>query len=746
MNKPASAPAAALQEASRLASQGRLPQAAQLLRQHLQAQPGDALAWQMLGLMHLMSSQWPDAASALEQSAALNGQDARTWAMLGVACSQQGRVQQAISHFDAAVALAPADAALWCDRGRALHAAQRLEEALASADRALSLNPAQPAAWLLRGNTLRDLRRLPEAVQSLQQAARLAPADALHWHALAAALEDGRQFENALACARRGLAVAPRHSGLWVSRGNAEMALDQPQPAAASYEQACQCDPGNADAWVGRSRALFKLGEDEQALDCLEKGVALDDKPPFLAELMRYRQKQARWDDLPALWARVLAQLDEHNAYSMAFPMLAHPGATGADLLRSARACMAAERAKLPRPLPARPKPPEPVPAPAAGRPLRVGYLSGDLRDHAVSYLLAGVFEAHDRSAFRVIGIDACAKAVSDTPMRQRVLAAFDESIALGRCTPEEAASRIRALRLDVLIDLMGATGDGQAGVPLLRPAPLQVAWLGFPGTSGMDEIDYILADRHVAPPGSEGEFSECVVRLPDTFQPNDSQRAISSAVPTRASQGLPENGFVFCCHNNTYKVLPGMFDIWMRLLHRVPGSVLWLVNDGEHVRANLRAQAARRGIDGGRLVFAERCAYGDYLARYRLADLFLDTLPFNAGTTASDALWAGLPVLTQTGRSFAGRMAASLLHAVGLPELVTQTADEYEALALRLATHAQELAALRQRLNQQGRASALFDTARLTRHLEQALLTMCQRQQQGLPPQGFDVPALPAA
>ena len=368
------------------------------------------------------------------------------------------------------------------------------------------------------------------------------------------------------------------------------------------------------------------------------------------------------------------------------------------------------------------------------------------LRDHAVSYLLAGALETHERNAFRVIGLDACAKAVPDTPMRQRVLAAFDESIALGRCTPEEAASRIRALRLDVLIDLMGATGDGQAGVPLLRPAPLQVAWLGFPGTSGMDEIDYILADRHVAPPGSEGEFSECVVRLPDTFQPNDSQRVISPVTPTRASQGLPASGFVFCCHNNTYKLLPGMFDIWMRLLHAVPGSVLWLVNDGEYARANLREQAARRGIAADRLVFAERCDYPDYLARYRLADLFLDTLPFNAGTTASDALWAGLPVLTQTGRSFAGRMATSLLHAVGLPELVTQTADEYEALALRLATHAQELAALRQRLNQQGRASALFDTARLTRHLEQALLTMCQRQQQGLPPQGFDVPALPAA
>ena len=686
MNKPASAPAAALQEASRLASQGRLPQAAQLLRQHLQVQPGDALAWQMLGLTRLMAAQWLDAVSALEQSAALNGKDARTWAMLGVACSQQGLAQQALSHFDAAGALAPADAALWCDRGRALHAAQRLEEALASADRALSLNPAQPAAWLLRGNTLRDLRRLPEAVQSLQQAARLAPADALHWHALAAALEDGRQFENALACARRGLAVASRHSGLWVSCGNAEMALDQPQPAAASYEQACQCDPGNADAWVGRSRALFKLGEDEQALDCLEKGVALDDKPPFLAELMRYRQKQARWDDLPALWARVLAQLDEHNGYSMAFPMLAHPGATGADLLRSARACMAAERAKLPRPLPARPAPE----APAAGRPLRVGYLSGDLRDHAVSYLLAGVLETHERNAFRVIGLDACVKAVPDTPMRQRVLAAFDEYVALGRCTPEEAANRIRALRLDVLIDLMGATGDGQASVVLLRPAPLQVAWLGFPGTSGMDEIDYILADRHVAPPGSESEFSEAIVRLPDTFQPNDSQRVISPVTPTRASQGLPASGFVFCCHNNTYKILPGMFDIWMRLLHAVPGSVLWLVNDGEYARANLRAQAARRGIAADRLVFAERCDYPDYLARYRLADLFLDTLPFNAGTTASDALWAGLPVLTQTGRSFAGRMAASLLHAVGLPELVTQTADEYEALALRLATHAQ--------------------------------------------------------
>ena len=730
------------QQAAALLRQGLAPQAAQALALYLQQRPHDAQAWQMLGMARMMAGQLDDAVSALEQSAALNRQDARTWGMLGAACSQLGRAQQAISHFDAAVALAPADAALWCDRGRALHAAQRLQEALDSAGRALSLNPAQPAAWLLRGNTLRDLRRLPEAVQSLQQAARLAPADALHWHALASALESGQQFENALACARRGLSVAPRHGGLWVSRGNAEMALDQLQSAAASYEQACQCDPGNANAWVGRSRALFKLGQNKLALDCMEKGAALDEQPPFLVELMRYRQKQACWDDLPALWARVLTQLDEHNSYSMAFPMLAHPGATGADLLRSARACMAAERAKLPHPLPARPKPHEPLPAPAAGRPLRVGYLSGDLRDHAVSRLMAGVFEAHDRSAFRIIGVDACAQAVPDTPIRQRVLAAFDESIALGRCTPEEAASRIRALRLDVLIDLMGATGDGQAGVPLLRPAPLQVTWLGFPGTSGMDEIDYILADRHVAPPGSEGEFSECIVRLPDTFQPNDSRRAISPVAPTRASQGLPENGFVFCCHNDTYKVLPGMFDIWMRLLAQVPGSVLWLVCNDEDARANLREQAARRGIDGGRLVFAGRCAYGDYLARYRLADLFLDTLPFNAGTTASDALWAGLPVLTQTGRSFAGRMAASLLHAVGLPELVTQTADEYEALALRLATHAQELAALRQRLNQQGRASALFDTARLTRYLEQALLTMCQRQQQGLPPQGFDVPA----
>ena len=730
------------QQAAALLRQGLAPQAAQALALYLQQRPHDAQAWQMLGMARMMAGQLDDAVSALEQSAALNRQDARTWGMLGAACSQLGRAQQAISHFDAAVALAPADAALWCDRGRALHAAQRLQEALDSAGRALSLNPAQPAAWLLRGNTLRDLRRLPEAVQSLQQAARLAPADALHWHALASALESGQQFENALACARRGLSVAPRHGGLWVSRGNAEMALDQLQSAAASYEQACQCDPGNANAWVGRSRALFKLGQNKLALDCMEKGAALDEQPPFLVELMRYRQKQACWDDLPALWARVLTQLDEHNSYSMAFPMLAHPGATGADLLRSARACMAAERAKLPHPLPARPKPHEPLPAPAAGRPLRVGYLSGDLRDHAVSRLMAGVFEAHDRSAFRIIGVDACAQAVPDTPIRQRVLAAFDESIALGRCTPEEAASRIRALRLDVLIDLMGATGDGQAGVLMLRPAPLQVTWLGFPGTSGMDEIDYILADRHVAPPGSEGEFSECIVRLPDTFQPNDSRRAISPVAPTRASQGLPENGFVFCCHNDTYKVLPGMFDIWMRLLAQVPGSVLWLVCNDEDARANLREQAARRGIDGGRLVFAGRCAYGDYLARYRLADLFLDTLPFNAGTTASDALWAGLPVLTQTGRSFAGRMATSLLHAVGLPELVTQTADEYEALALRLATHAQELAALRQRLNQQGRASALFDTARLTRYLEQALLTMCQRQQQGLPPQGFDVPA----
>ncbi len=299
---------------------------------------------------------------------------------------------------------------------------------------------------------------------------------------------------------------------------------------------------------------------------------------------------------------------------------------------------------------------------------------------------------------------------------------------------------------MDIAIDLKGYTTDSRPGILRWRPCPVQVNYLGYPGTMGADYIDYLIADPVVIPPGSEPFYSERVVRLPDCYQPNDRQRRIAEATPGRREAGLPENGFVFCCFNNNYKLTPDVFSLWMRLLHRVGGSVLWLLEDNAAAAANLRREAAARGIDPSRLVFAPRADLPDHLARHRLADLFLDTLPVNAHTTASDALWAGLPVLTCVGEAFAGRVAASLLRAAGLPELVTGNLDDYEALALRLATRPEDLAALKRRLEANRLTCPLFDTDRYRRHLETAYATMWERAERGDAPQAFDVPPEAAA
>jgi predicted O-linked N-acetylglucosamine transferase (SPINDLY family) len=298
----------------------------------------------------------------------------------------------------------------------------------------------------------------------------------------------------------------------------------------------------------------------------------------------------------------------------------------------------------------------------------------------------------------------------------------------------------LRKLEIDIAVDLMGSTQDSRAEIFAMRPAPIQVNYLGYPGTMGAVYMDYIIADRFVIPEDQQACYEEKVVYLPDTFQVNDAQRRISKRIHTRAEFGLPEQGFVFCSFNNSYKINPSFFDVWMRLLHKVDGSVLWLVGGKGAVETNLRREAAARGINLARLIFAPRLKYPEHLARYGLADLFLDTLPFNAGTTASDALWGGLPVLTCSGRAFAARMAGSLLRAIGLGELITHTMEEYEALALKLAQNEKMLFEIKEKLKRNRETYPLFDTDRFRRHIEAAYVTMWERYQRGELPVSFKV------
>jgi predicted O-linked N-acetylglucosamine transferase (SPINDLY family) len=371
---------------------------------------------------------------------------------------------------------------------------------------------------------------------------------------------------------------------------------------------------------------------------------------------------------------------------------------------------------------------------------LRLAYLSADFQAHATAFLIAELIERHDRSRFEVHAISFGRDDAS--AMRARLRSAFDRFHDVGAMSHEAIARLIRELEVDVAVDLKGYTQHARPDVLRYRPAPIQVSYLGFPGTMGGDFIDYVIADPIVLPFSEQPFYTEQIVHLPDCYQPNDTKRPTAKATLTRSEAGLAEGAFVFCSFNNNYKINPAVFDVWMRLLAQVPESVLWLLRANETAETNLRAHAQERGIAPTRLIFADRTSLDQHLARHRLADLFLDTLPCNAHTTASDALWAGLPVLTCRGRSFAGRVAASLLQSVGLPELGCTNLADYEALALKLATDPLMLGQLRQRLAQNRAHARLFDIDRYRAHIEAAYRRMWEIRQDG-PPQSFAVERL---
>jgi protein O-GlcNAc transferase len=373
---------------------------------------------------------------------------------------------------------------------------------------------------------------------------------------------------------------------------------------------------------------------------------------------------------------------------------------------------------------------------------IRIAYLSTDFRAHAVAFLIVGIFEHHDKGRFETTAISFGRDDNSET--RARIQTAFDRFIDVQDMSDFKVASLMREWEVDIAIDLNGHTGDSRTAILAHRPAPLQVNYLGYPGTMGASYIDYIIADRFVIPKAQEDHYSEKIVYLPDAYQANDRKRRIADRTPARSETGLPERGFVFACFNNTYKIGPEVFDVWMRLLRGIEGSVLWLLEDNAIAAANLKREAELRGVAPARLVFAPRTTPDQHLARHRLADLFLDTLPYNAHTTASDALWMGLPLVTTPGSTFPGRVGASLLHAIGLSDLVTASLADYESLAQKLAQEPGALAAIKAKLAANRDSHPMFDTARFARYLESAYATMWERQQRGEEPASFSVAALP--
>jgi predicted O-linked N-acetylglucosamine transferase (SPINDLY family) len=527
--------------------------------------------------------------------------------------------------------------------------------------------------------------------------------------------------------------------GVGYRLGHCRLALGDFPGAEAALRRETELYPQSANAQNTLGVALVRQGKHEQALAAFLAALRIE---PAHAEARRNAGvarsqrvwdliSRCRWDEAGPSIAAMRAGVRDGTLAASPFTMIAvSPSAE--ELRRCAEQHVRVQGLAGVPPVARR--------APARGSRIRLAYVSGDFHEHATAKLAARLFELHDRSRFEV-----CAVSYGEddgSPMRRRLRAAFDRFIDVRGENDHDAARRIAEGEAAIAIDLKGHTPSGRPGILAARPAPVQASYLGFPGTTGAPFIDYLLADAIVVPPADERFYSERIVRLPHCYQVNDATREIAARTPSRAQAGLRDDDFVFCCFNHAYKITPEVFDVWARLLRRLPSARLWLLEDEAAASDSLRDAARSRGIDPARLVFAPRLAHAEHLARHRLADLFLDTLPCNAHTTASDALWAGLPVLTCLGTTFAGRVAASLLAAVGLPELVAGSLGEYEDLALALASDRPRLAGYRERLGRNRLAQPLFDSDRFRRGLEAAYEVMWEMHLRGEAPRSFNVAA----
>jgi protein O-GlcNAc transferase len=769
-------------------------------RRVLSLVPDHAPSLHHLGLISFKRNELNAAVDSIRQSLAAQPDYHEAWLNLAIILGDANRSKEAIEACRECLDLQPRNAEAHAVLGNLLRVAENDAEAISAYVRALNLKPEQPLVLVRLGElrlksgdaaaaaehckraleldpTLEDARNLYRrlSVTSRSVAAILAEAEAQSESSaacakrcdeLAAHLRKERRYADAADLSRRAVSNDPGVGDYHFNLALALEALGYLEAAFASYQAGLALDPDRADVYASVGTLLRRMNMHNGAIQALEYAVELEPNlanahydlaithklrenydaaiaafrrciecaPDAIVSRLEYinlRRTLCDWDGVDDE-ERASLEIFRSKSVQISPFQLVSLSATPLDQLRAAKGCVKTidvsdavrfteHRSQL-----------------GIGQRIRLGFVSCDFFEHATAMLFAEVLEKLDHRRFEIFGY--CHSPDDGSAMRKRLLSAFEHFRKIGTMRNREAAEIIYEDAIDVLVDLKGYTRDARTEIFAYRPAPIQVNYLGYPGTMGADFVDYIIADAIVAPMEAREHYSERIVHLPNSYQPNDRQREISDKPVQRSDYGLPDGAFVFCSFNSTYKLNATMFDIWMPLLQKVAGSVLWLLVPNETCADNLRREAAARGVDPSRLVFAERASIATHLARHRLADLFLDALPCNAHTTTSDALWAGLPVLTCLGDTFAGRVAGSLLTAMGLPELVTTNLDDYSRLALELANNKQKLAELRQKLINNRETAPLFDSTRYARNLERSFETMVEIRRAAETPRPFAV------
>ncbi len=621
---------------------------------------------------------------------------AQQYLKLGNELQLQGKLDDAIENYRKAILIKPDLVGAYVNLGLACETQGKLEMAIVNFRKAVSMSPDNADIYFNLANVLKKQGKLEEAINFFRKTLAINPDDVEAIYNMGNALQDTGKLDEAVSSYQSAIMLNPAYSDAYNNLGNTLQKQGNYGDAIINYREALRLDAGNAEAYSSLVNALL------YSCDWSKYDI-------YVKETIKAVEENRLV--LPFLFTVISQSASAQQHCAKTYSSLKHPA--------SAYPLWSGKKYRHNK--------------------IRVAYLSADFHDHATSYLMAGLFEMHDKERFEISAL-SFGPDIEGSEMRNRLLRAFDRFENVRGMGDYEAALMLRNMEIDIAVDLKGHTKDSRTGILAYRAAPIQINALGFPGTMGAEYIDYIIADQQLIPPEHLPFYTEKVVYMPDSYQVNDNKRKISEHPVSRVEAGLPENGFVFCCFNNNYKINPEIFSIWMRLLAKVEGSVLWLLEDNSVASGNLRKEAVLRGVDENRIVFANRTGLAEHLSRHRLADLFLDTLPYNAHTTSSDALWSGLPVLTCKGSAFAGRVASSLLYAVGLPELVSDNLEAYESLALKLAANPALLAEIRAKLASNINTCGLFDTDRYRRHIEAAYITMWERYQRGEQPESFAV------
>ena len=697
---------------------GQTAQALALYAQALAKRPGNYEGQLRQGVAQCQLGRYADGIRSFLVARKLRPDTAELLVNLGCAYREAGDKQKALSSFERAHSLRPDLPQPLNDCGMMAAALGDHKTALTYYDRALALAPDFANALYNRGNAFAALERLEEAVLSYQQALAVQPKLMQAWRNCGNALATLRRFEDALACYERAAPAFEQDAELLFAIACMLEKLARLPQMVRVLQHALSIPNKSASTLMAMADKLQRVHFLKEAADCYARAAAIDPGHAYLLGMQLYVARcQADWTDSDGQVERLLLALRQEQPVVLPW-VLALVVDSPEDQLRCARQLVERKH-------PASPKPMWQGKCEKKRR-IRVAYLSADYFNHATLYLMAGVFEAHDRTRFETFGV-SYGPYFADA-MRTRAEAAFEHFIDVQSLTDEEIAQRLRQLEIDIIVDLKGHTADSRFGILAYRAAPVQVTYLGFPGTSGADYVDYVLADPVVAPLSEQAHYSEQIIHVPHCYQPNDPSRPRPDNTLTRADLGLPDGAFVYCCFNNNAKLTPQMFYLWLRILQQVPDSVLWLLSNTVEAENNLRNWTVAKGVAADRLIFAPRAEFLQHMARFHHADLFLDTLPYNAHTTASEALWMGVPVLTCPGRAFQSRVGASLCHAAGLPELIATDLGDYERLAVQLAQQPDLIQALKSRL-QAGRSTLpLFNTQASTRALEDAYLQMMQR------------------